>query len=153
MRYSFDTSALVVPFRNWPAPAVMPSLWNKLDSLIQSKDIVASKEVYIEISEKDDDLLRWVVEREYMFLEIDEEQQETVRRIMRRFPKWVDADSEKNNADPWVIALAIRYGLAVVNNEMHGGEKNPKIPYVCKVFGVKHLSLKDEFLEEINWQA
>lgn len=153
MKYSIDTSVLVVPYRHWPDPTRLVTLWEDLGDRIENQEIVATKEVYTEIDQKDDSLMEWVEARKYMFIEIDEEQQTIQKEIMKQFPRWVDHDRQKNDADPWVIALAIKYNLVAVSNERSGSEENPTIPYVCKKFGVEHLSLKKEFLEAINWQA
>ncbi len=153
MKYSIDTSVLVVPFRHWPGPNRLTTLWDRFDLFIQNGEIVASKEVYTEIEQKDDWLKNWVRDRMYMFQDVDEETQEILQRIVNRFPKWVDVAASKNDADPWVVALAIRRDLIVVSNEMHGGEDRIRIPYVCKEFGLDHLSLKEEFLEVIDWKT
>jgi hypothetical protein len=152
MKYSFDASAFVGPYRHSMPPDIVPSLWRTLGELIQAGEIVASKEVLLEISQKDDELFEWVKAREEMFIEVDTDQQETVRAIMARFPDWVGTDLQKNKADPYVVALAKQYGLIVVSTERGGSESNPKIPYVCQQFGVKHLSFLD-FLRAIGWSA
>lgn len=152
MKYSFDTSAFVVPYRHWPDPDLMPSLWAKFDSLIQNDDIVASREVHVEIEQKDDGLLEWVNNRKHMFIEVDPEQQQTVDEMVNQFPTWINPNSTKNNADPYVIALALHYDLIVVSNERSGSSTNPTIPFVCETYQVTHLRL-NSFLREVGWQA
>jgi hypothetical protein len=78
---------------------------------------------------------------------MDEVQQGYVAGILGRFPNWVDAATGKNNADPFVIGLAAAQGLTVVHDEGNGSEANPKIPYVCDKFEVRHLRVIDYFRE------
>jgi hypothetical protein len=152
VKYSLDTSAFIVPFRHWPAPDLMQTLWDKYDLLIHNGDIVASREVHTEIERIDDELLEWVNDRKQMFIEVDSEQQHTVEEIVNKFPTWINPNSTNNNADPYVIALAFHNGLIVVSNERGGSQTNPSIPFVCEKFHVKHLGLND-FLREVGWQA
>jgi len=130
----------------------MPSLWNLFNSLIQKGVVVASREVHVEISQKDDELLKWVNDRKGMFIEVDEKQQQIVSEIVNRFPTWIDPDSTRNNADPYVIALAVQHNLVVVSNERGGGPTKPKIPFVCETYHVRHLRI-DDFLREVGWHA
>jgi hypothetical protein len=152
VKYSFDTSAFVVPSRNWIPMDIVPGLWEMKDSLVQRGEIVASREVYLEISQIDNDLLQWIKERRQMFIDVDEEQQQYVTDIVNRFPTWVDTDAQRNIADPYVIALAKQHNLVVVSHEGIGNENNPKIPYVCSQFEVEHLQYTD-FLREIGWRG
>ncbi len=152
MKYSFDTSAFVVPSRNWIPMDLVPKLWKMIDVLIQAGEIVASEEVYREIEQIDDTLLMWIKERREIFIDVDEEQQQYVDDIVNRFPKWIDYNAQKNVADPFVIALAKQNNLVVVSYERGGNETKPKIPYVCNEFNIEHLSF-EEFLRQIGWEG
>ncbi len=152
MKYSFDTSGFLAPYRNLMPPDLVPSLWEKLDALVNAHEIVASKEVYLEISQKDDGLLDWVKERKEMFVEVDSEQIVYLEEIMYDYPDWVDIDAQKNIADPYVIALAREYNLTVVSFEKGGSEINPSIPFVCRKYNVSHLGFFD-FLREVGFRA
>jgi hypothetical protein len=71
------------------------------------------------------------------------------------FPDLIDSESEHEQADPWVIALAIekagedplfgKKSVAVVSQENKLSPK--KIPAACTFFKTEHLSLKDFFQE------
>jgi hypothetical protein len=152
LKYSLDTSAFIVPYRNWIPPDLVPKLWNLKDELIQSGEIKASREVYREIIQTDDDLSKWVKERRGMFIDVDEVQQRHVDNMVNRFPKWVDYDAQRNVADPFVIALAMEYELIVVSYEKGGSEEKPSIPYVCREYGVEHL-LYTDFLRQIGYSG
>lgn len=131
---------------------LVPSLWDELDQRIRDREIVATKEVYVEISQKDDDLLEWVRERREMFIEVDDQIQQKVDLLVNRYPNWVDHESQKNEADPYVVALAMQHDLTVVSFERGGGPAHVKIPYVCHEMKVPHLLLFD-FLRAIGFSA
>jgi len=143
MKYNFDTSALINPWRNHYPPDRFPSLWNHIDKMIQSGEIVATEMVYHELKQKDDALLKFVKERDKMFIEVDERQQEHVRTIVNYFPQWIDPNSTKDQADPFVVALAIQQDLIVVTDEQMPPPGKVKIPKVCNTFGVECLSVLD----------
>ncbi len=73
MKYSFDTSAFVNPFRRSYPRDVFPGLWRIIDSEIDDGNIVASIEVLNELQEKEDALLEYVKSRGHMFIELDDE--------------------------------------------------------------------------------
>jgi len=152
MRYSFDTSAFIVPHRNWIPMDLIPSFWQIIDDLIQAGAIVASEEVYREIVQVDDALKQWVKERRNLFIDVDEVQQQHVEDIVNMFPNWVDYAAQRNVADPFVIALAIQYGLIVVSFERGGSRNKPSIPFVCNEFNVEHL-LYTDFVRQTGWRA
>ncbi|MBD3404700.1 MAG: DUF4411 family protein [Candidatus Lokiarchaeota archaeon] len=106
VKYSFDTSAFVNPYRHYMPMDLVPTLWDKFDELITSSEIVASKEVHLEIQQKDDELLEWIDSRKDIFIEVDKDQAIFVEEIVNKFPRWIDPNSRKNNADPYCIALA-----------------------------------------------
>ncbi len=147
--YSFDSSAFINPFRRYYPPDLFPRFWEEVAQRIAAGEIIASEVVRDEIDEKDDELKAWVRAQTGLFVPVDEAQQDEVAAIMGRFPTWVDVESSKNNADPFVIALAKAKGLAVVQDEGNGSDQNPKIPFVCRQFGVRPLKVVD-FIREIG---
>lgn len=147
--YSFDTSAFVNPARRHYPFDVAPSLWRALEERIATGAIVASTQVKAEIDEKDDDLKAWTKSQTGLFLPMDAAQVSHTRRILEQFQTWVDPDSGKNDADPFVVALAQARNLTVVSDEKGGSAGKPKIPYVCAHFKVRHLRVID-FIREIK---
>jgi hypothetical protein len=147
--YSFDSSAFINPFRRYYPQDLFPKFWDAVTERIVSGQIIASEVVRDEIDQKDDQLKTWVRSQSGLFVPVDEEQQERVAEILSEYPNWVDVESSKNNADPFVIALAQAQELAVAADEANGSEQNPKIPFVCKQFGVRYLKVID-FIREIG---
>lgn len=149
MAYSFDSSAFINPWRRYYPPDVFGSLWDRIAELIEKEQIKASIEVRYELEKKDDELYAFLKRFDNLFVPLDEEQQDSVSEILTRFPHWIDVDSDKNNADPFVVALARQLDFAVVSYERSGSLESPKIPHVCRSLQVRSLNFV-EFLREIR---
>lgn len=78
---------------------------------------------------------------------MDDDQQQQAAHIIATFKSWIEPKSSRNNADPFVVALARARKLIVVSDETGGGPAKPKIPFVCGQLGVKHVSLFDYIRE------
>ena len=53
--------------RNYP-PDVFPTLWQRIEELVDAGEIIASEEVYVELAKKDDDLHDWIQARKSMLV-------------------------------------------------------------------------------------
>ena len=151
-KYCFDTSAFIQPWIEHYPIDIFPSVWSKLDELIQTNEIISSEEVLREIKRKDDELLSWIKRNSNMFMDIDNDIQFEVSKIMRTFPKLVDERHGKSIADPFVIATAIITKTTVVTYEKGGNQNRPKIPSVCKYFNIRCIQEFSVFLREIKFQ-
>ena len=121
-------------------------LWKGLESLIDSGDIVCTDEVLEELARKDDEISEWARKRPNMFLPIDDAVQAAVTTILgtARFENLVKPGTQRNQADPFVIAAAQVHGLTVVTFEKsRGSEAKPRIPDVCSHFGIPCVSFVD----------
>ncbi len=86
-----DTSALLDGWLRYYPPDVFPSVWAKLDELIEDKILVASEEVLFELQRKDDHVYSWVKARSGMFVPTaDEEIQRAVSQILSNYSKLID---------------------------------------------------------------
>jgi hypothetical protein len=141
--YSFDTTAFIQPYRRYYPPDIAPTFWRALEDRIAAGEIVSIRNVRAEIEEKDDALCTWVKAQKGLFRNEDMAIQARTAQIVAKYPNWVDATSGKNDADPWVISLAMVEKITVVSDEQNGGPSNLKIPYVCGQLGVNHLSVID----------
>ena len=152
-RYSIDTSSLVAAWAERYPPDTFPTFWNRLEELIASGLLVASKEVLRELKRRDEDLHDWFKAREDVFIEIDDDVQDIVIDLMGRYPKFVDERTGKSAGDPFVIALAAAYNprLVVVTEEGGGSANRPKIPFVCAQEGVDCINLL-EMIRELGWR-
>lgn len=64
--------------------------------------------------------------------------------------RWlVDARRNRSGSDPFVIAIAQIYGLAVVSYEARSrSPAKPHIPDVCDALGIRMVGLIDMFREQ-----
>lgn len=159
--YCFDSSSFIVLNR---AHTVIPvhDLWSELDNLFKSGHLISHEVVYEELNPetKNPDFLgKWVRTKQMYFSKTTEKQIELVSQIVKIFPDIIDYDKEKEEADPWVIALAIekmegitlfeKNHVTVVTQEKVSSPK--KIPAVCKHFKVPHMNLED-FFNDKGWK-
>ena len=138
--YIIDSSALMDGWIRYYPPDILPSLWKRLEDMIESKRLISPVEVKFELARKDDDLHKWVSGLESM--------------IVNRFPNFVPARSVDGIwADPYVIALAEETGSIVVTGEKVAPEnaRKLKIPNICKSLNIKSIGLLDLIRRE-QWQ-
>ncbi|MBU0713692.1 DUF4411 family protein [bacterium] len=155
--YCFDSS-IFIGLNRIHGFIPMPDIWEELDHLFLSGRLISHIFVYNEFNP--DFLGKWAKDREKYFMNITENQFVTVSQILARFDKLIDPNKEKNQADPWIIALAMEKNQ---ENSLFGQNKeyyvvsreSPrsaiKIPAVCDAFTVPHMTL-DEFLEDNGWR-
>jgi hypothetical protein len=111
----------------------------------------ASSMVLAEVERIEDELLEWAKTQGDLFVELDRPQQESVRGMLADFPGLVPAGEDRINADPFVIALAIRDGSTVISQERRSGNPaTPKIPNVCASRGVDCMNFV-EFIARQGW--
>lgn len=142
MKYSIDTSALVDWWVRYYPPASFPTLVKNVEALIAAGDLKASKEVLEELTRQDDDLCKWAKAHPDLFVEDSEPVQDTVTALMDKYFNPDKPEKGISGADPFVIGLAMTEnpGLTVVSGEKPGSRDNPKVPYVCEVEGVSHIT-------------
>lgn len=157
--YCFDTSAFVMLSRTSENIIQLPKeVWEHLENMMGSGLIISHEIVFNEINsgtKNPDFITKWIANKKTSFLKKTNAQVIEVSKIVKQFPGLIDPKQEHEQADPWIIALAIekcsetslfeKYECAVVSLE--SSKSSTKIPAVCKSFGIKHLSLK-EFFEE-----
>jgi hypothetical protein len=144
MKYSVDTSALLDGWRRYYPKDVFPSLWVKIELLIQAGDFRMSEEVFNDLKKKHDDVYKWAKAQDGLVVPIDEGIQKHVTEIMAKHEKLVDTRKSKSGSDPFAIALARQNKCAVVSGELPTNSlKRPHIPDVCKDMKILHLNLLD----------
>lgn len=149
MKYSFDTSSLVEPWRRTYPPDVFPSLWEQhLPALVNNGHLRSAEEVHVELQRQDDELLEWTTLHLDMFIEVDEAVQLSVAAILAQYPNLIDVNTGRSGADPFVIALAQTSGCAVVTEEKPRSLINPKIPDVCAALGIPCMNMLQVIRDE-----
>jgi hypothetical protein len=136
---------------------LIPQLYLELDKLFNSGRLISHKIVFEEIttsSKKPDSLTKWIRPKEAFFKDISFQQALLVSEIVQKFPTLIHYNKEKNDADPWLIALVIEQrsmpdifsslqDFAIVSNE--SGFIANHLPAVCKYYSIKHFDLPDFF--------
>jgi len=157
--YIIDSCSLIELNRHNPLD-VFPSLWKKIESLINSELLVSHKEVFNEISQQDDQLLEWAKKNKKMFKGVTDKQVQIVKDILSKYPSLIKIE-RKFDADPWIIALAKemkedpqrklhQVKRLIVTEESLKGNK-VKIPFVCKEFDIECINRIEMFREE-GWK-
>lgn len=151
MKYCFDTGAFITPWRTWHPIDLFPSLWLRLEEAIERGDIVCPDVVRDEIEKKDDELSKWAKRRKGLFLPLSAEVQAATSAILAKHPRLMEEGSDRNTADPFVIATAQVHGISLVTGERRAGsEQKPTIPFVCNALGVKYVGII-QFFREQKW--
>lgn len=151
MIYSVDTSALMEAWVRYYPPDVFPTLWERIEELIEERRFVATDEVLHELEKKEDELHNWASQRAGMFVPLDEKLQKRAAQIINDYDSLTNTDRTRGTADPFVIALAMEQGLTVVTAESSKPSK-PRIPDVCKDLGIPCITLVELFRKE-KWEV
>jgi hypothetical protein len=146
MIYVFDASSLSKLKHYYPN--VFRSIWLGLDELVQSGDLISTREVWHELERgvPNVHVQGWLKARKHIFLTPQPEELLFVSKILgiRRFQALIGTKQQLNGtpvADPFVIALAkIREGAVVTEEEFKPNAA--KIPNVCKHFDVPCMNLE-----------
>ena len=152
--YSLDTSALIAAFHERYPIANFPSLWRKIETLIENGRLKMSQIVFDEAM-RDTEIKQWCdkyqLKPDFQVV-IDESVQEKVSEVLSEFPRLVDNRTGKSGADPWVIALALTNENYIVVTEENptNSEIRPKIPDVCAYFNLQCIKVVDLIKRE-NW--
>jgi hypothetical protein len=153
--FCFDTSAFVDIHRH--LVRLIPQLYPELDKLFNSGRLISHKIVFKEIttrSKRPDSLTKWILPKEAFFKDISLQQTLLVAEIVQQFPTLIHYNKEKDDADPWLIALIIEQrsvpnlfsslqDFAIVSTESTSIPN--RLPAVCKHYSIKHFDLPDFF--------
>lgn len=153
--FCFDTSAFVDIHRY--LVRLIPQLYPELDKLFNGGRLISHKIVFEEIttsSKKPDSLTKWIRPKGAFFKDVSLQQVLLVSEIVQKFPTLIHYNKEKNDADPWLIALVIEQrsmpdlfssfqDFAIVSTESDLTAN--RLPAVCEHYSIKHFDLPDFF--------
>lgn len=138
--FVFDTSAFINGWNDHYSGPSFDRLWSFVADAMEDARIISPRAVNREIQRVSDALAKWA--RERPFVDPDERVQNLVGELQGQHPE-VFSTPGRNDADPWVIALAQVEGLIVVTYEgrqFSGAParrtKSPKMPEICSTLGV-----------------
>ncbi len=143
--YCLDTSSLInlKPYRK----DVFPTIWNKLENMIKTRELISHEEVYKEITVGKDIIYNWCKDNIKMFKDLDECQIQKFQEIKRQYDStyWQNELNRTGRwADPWIIALSICEEAIIVADEKNVANR---IPFIANILKVKCLKLLDFFKE------
>lgn len=150
--YVIDASSLIRARESYPFNH-FGDLWEQLELLIKHGRLRAPEQVREELDSGQDDLKKWARSQKPLFAPTDEALQNALRQIGERLPAFIAPPGRtKNYADPWVVALALQLGAAVITEEKGKGlgPGAVKVPDACKHFGLHHSRFQGLFAAE-NW--
>lgn len=136
----FDASVWIRVSRNHP-PDIFVSLWERLDAEIAAGQIRSPDEVLHELEHGDDDLGERLSQWADLFVPLTDDLQAAVARVMSECPTLTEPESDRNRADPFVVALGSSTSGVIVSNEKHRRANSPrmKIPDACDILGLPHV--------------
>jgi predicted nucleic acid-binding protein len=149
-RYCLDTSVLINSWGEHYRKDVFPGVWETLEEMIASGQVISCIEVFTELERQRDELLDWAKARKQMFETPTQPVIQRLAELMQAYPNFAAAGGTANAADPWLIAHATVTETVVVTFEewkQTKATKPPKIPNVCDDVGVPWLSPIDFFAE------
>jgi len=149
--YCFDSSVFINSWRRYYPPKIFPTLWDNIFcQLISDNRLFVPIEAIKEIGNGNDELIDWIKANCSNIVDITIKQLETVQEIVTKYPKASDYKKPKpNHADPFVVAVAKLEGYTVVTYEGFGGNADdPKIPFLCKDYGVECIGMIEFFEKE-----
>ena len=151
MKYSFDTNIFININKKYPREEDNDDVWELIESKLENGEILVSEEVIEELKEGTDDLAKWLTDNfPDAIVETDDEIQRIAAEIAMEYEGWINPEETKNRADPYVIAVAMKYNCTVVSEEKinrflkdypEQWENQPhsvSIPFICKRKGIPH---------------
>ncbi|WP_059280011.1 DUF4411 family protein [Dehalococcoides mccartyi] len=153
--YCLDSSAFIDIHKYYD----IKEFWDMLDDLFTIGSIISHRIVFNELTTNAklaSSLSTWISKRRQYFLVETLAQAKYVSEIVNAFPKIIDPLSKKDQADPWLIALALeRQSINTLFPDAYGVVSQEcivssiKMPAVCKFFKIKHLDLPG-FIKELG---
>ncbi len=150
--YVVDTGIWIRIGQHHP-PDIFVRLWQHLDATIAASNLISPEEVLQELERGSDDLAATVGARVGLFLPLDDPQMAAVADVMQACPTLIDTESERNRADPFVVALArVRGGTVVTDERPRKAATAPfKIPDARAHYHIPCLDWFG-FLREVGWR-
>ena len=148
--YVFDTNVFISLGLYYPKR--FPTIWEWIDSLVNSGDLVSVREVRRELENNcsSEHILEWVDNNRQIFCIPTNEECQIVAEIFSKnqylgFVKRNNIIKGMPVADPFIIAAAKAKDFCVVTQESNKA-KGARIPTACVDFGVDCIDL-ESFLE------
>ncbi len=154
--YCVDACSLIWAMRSAYPIEHFPGLWGKMSEASKKGILISTELVFDELNTqegKEDGILTWASEHKDMFIKMDDATAIAVAEVIKKYPLLVDTLTDRNQADPYLIALAKVKNAIVVSEEgsAHNSPKKMKIPDVCSKEGIRCIKLLP-MLKEFGWK-
>ena len=149
--YVFDAGPLI-DLKYYPRE-IFPSLWENLQKMADSGQIISCSEVFREVSESGDEASQWAEQNRKIFKRPSLGEQEIIQKILLKHPELIRKRNRlagRAVADPFVLSCAKFHGITLVHAELYKANAHG-IANVCEELAIKNISLKDFFLEN-GWR-
>lgn len=136
---------------------MFPCVETAMNGVVNGKLIVAPTRVHDEVNHVGSaGLKQWAQTSRSLFQVHDAALQAEANKIQIKFPGLIDPTAVHDEADRYIIALAVLRKLAVVTHETSARTKKrpPRshyIPDVCRELGIRCLNLV-EMMREQKWK-
>ena len=148
MSASFDSSSLIAMKNNYPED-IFKTMWARLDTAMNSRQILISDEVISELAAGTDGLDKRLKTNSAGVVPTTATIEAEVKTIIASHPALVDLKRQKSVGDPYVIAVAKVYKGSVVTQESAKPNK-VKIPHVCSHYSIPCSALLG-YLRNEKW--
>ena len=152
--YIADASSLIGMVKRYPR-GIFPSVWERFEGLIGSKQVISSDKVFEEISRKKDEVYDWCVANRKIFVQTTDEIDTIAGKLNDNHRPAADV-GVKDKADPFLIAVGIQKGdsnsgqaYAILTEE--AGDRPNKIPRIAAQHDVPALNLVGMFGDQ-GWK-
>lgn len=154
-----DANTFITPYRGYYPFDLAPKFWRNLEGKIVDGSIVILDKVFDELYAGRDDLSEWlsninpctqIIHKNpdiiTVYSDILAHIQTSGLYTQKALAEW----SDNRIADPWLVACAKVNAFTVVTFEVSNANLNkqspsshPKIPDICKEFGITYMNLFD----------
>ena len=125
-----------------------PAFWDWLDKQFQIGQVMSITNVYLELTDSNDELSVWAKEKKDHFIPVSDTDTQNKFAEIANFvvsqtsKSQVDIANFLSKADPWIVAKAATMDATVVTHEalVPENSKKVKIPNVCKEFDVEYIN-------------
>jgi len=150
--YCIDSCSLIGPMNETYPIDVFPGLWENMSSAFAKKIIISSEIVLAELEFQEDEVFKWAKARKEHFLKVDEAVGILSSEISNKYKGLIDPMATRDQADPFLIALAkIKKAKVVTEETWSNNIRKAKIPNACKGEGIDCVNFI-QMVKELGWK-